>query len=211
YFLDDQGQALPAGHLQKNAAYADTLRRIAEGGAKAFYTGPIAEAMVKAATNPATNPGKLTMADLANYKAYQREALCRPYRGDEICTMPPPTSGGLTSLQILGMLEHFNLSKLEPNGAELVHLFAEASRLAYVDRAAYIGDPAFVDVPVEGMLDKDYLASRAKLIDPKEAMATVRAGTPPGSAPQPSAVAPEGQHTTHFTIVDHAGNVLAMT
>jgi gamma-glutamyltranspeptidase/glutathione hydrolase len=94
---------------------------------------------------------------------------------------------------------------------QLVHLFAEASRLAYADRAAYIGDPAFVDVPVTGMLDKDYLASRAKLIDPKQAMAVVTAGTPPGSKAMPSAKSPEGQHTTHFSIVDHEGNVLAMT
>jgi len=211
YFLDDDGRALPAGHLQKNPEYAKSLRLIAEGGAKAFYTGPIAEAIVKAATDPATNPGKMTMEDLANYRAHEREALCRPYRDDEICTMPPPTSGGLTSLQILGILEHFDLSSLPPDGPELVHLFAEASRLAYADRAAYIGDPAFVDVPVQGMLDRDYLAGRAKLINPKRAMTTVDAGSPPGSRARPPAVAPEGQHTTHFSIVDHEGNVLAMT
>lgn len=211
YFLDDQGRALPAGHLQKNPEYAHTLTLIAEGGARAFYTGPIAKAIVEAVTNPATNPGRMTLEDLAGYKAVARQALCRPYREDTVCTMPPPTSGGVTSLQILGMLEHFDLATMEPGGAGLAHLFTEASRLAYADRAAYIGDPAFVAVPVEGMLDRDYLASRARLIDPARAMARVSAGTPPGSTPHPPAVAPEGQHTTHFSIVDHEGNVLAMT
>ena len=211
YFLDGKGQPLPEGYLRKNPDYAETLKLIARDGAKAFYTGRIAEDIVKAVTDPARNPGKMTLKDLATFHALERQALCRPYRGNNVCTMPPPTSGGLTTLEILGLLEPFDLSKLPPAGLRMVHLESEASRLAYADRAAYIGDPAFVDVPVDGLLDPAYLKARSALIDPNKALATVTPGVPPGAHLHPSARAAEGQHTSHFSIVDKYGNVVSMT
>lgn len=211
YFMAEYGTPLPAGHVLQNADYAHTLRLIADGGAKAFYTGPIAQAIVDAVQDPTHNPGRLTMADMANFTATERDALCRPYRSHDVCTMPPPTSGGLTVLQILGLMERFNLKDMDPSGATLIHLTAEANRLAYADRAVYIADPDFVTVPVEGMLDRDYLRARSQLISMDRAMETVTAGTPPGSQMHPEAQATEPQHTTHFSIVDNDGNVLAMT
>lgn len=211
YFMADDGTPLPAGHILHNTEFAHTLRSIAEGGAKAFYTGPLAQAIVDAVQDPTHNPGRMTMADMANFKATERDALCRPYRRHDVCTMPPPTSGGLTVLQILGLLERFNLGDMDPSGAALIHLTAEASRLAYADRAVYIADPDFVTVPVEGMLDRDYLNERSQLIATNRAMDSVSAGAPKGSRMHPEAQATEPQHTTHFSIVDNDGNVLAMT
>jgi gamma-glutamyltranspeptidase/glutathione hydrolase len=114
-------------------------------------------------------------------------------------------------LEMLGLLERFDLKSLNPESAEFIHLVSEASRLAYADRNAYIGDPAFIHVPVEGLLDDAYLASRSKLIDPQKAMESVEAGHPAGSVPAPQAVSPEGPHTSHFSIVDSYGNVVSMT
>src|SRR5690606_41338632 len=131
YFYSD-GDPLPVGHVLKNPAYAETLKLIAAEGPDGFYKGPVAEAIVDAATGHA-NAGLISLGDLAAYDARKREPLCRAYRGHRVCGMPPPTSGGLTSLMILGMLEPFALDRLRPGSPAAIHLITEASRLAYAD------------------------------------------------------------------------------
>src|SRR5699024_490745 len=120
----------------------------AEGGAEAFYSGPIAQDIVAAVQGAEDNPGLLSLEDLEGYEAKEREALCGSYRSHQVCGMPPPTSGGVAVLQVLGMLENFDLPALEAGSAEAVHLVAEASRLAFADRNAYLADSDFIEVPV---------------------------------------------------------------
>ncbi|NNF80568.1 MAG: gamma-glutamyltransferase [Rhizobiales bacterium] len=215
YFYVTKGgvrKPLPAGHLLKNANYAETLRTIARNGANGFYSGPVAQAIVDAVRGHASNPGTMTLEDLAAYDAKRREPVCAPYRRHTVCGMPPPTSGGLTSLMILKMLERFDMGSLKPSSLEAVHLISEASRLAFADRGVYMADSDFVDVPVAGLLNKEYLAARSALIDPAKAMASAAAGTPPGVTKKKAAaddVTRPG--TTHLSIVDEQGNAVSMT
>lgn len=212
YFHGPDGEPLPVGHRLRNPELAATLRLIAAGGADAFYKGPLAARIVDAVRNAPVNPGRLSLDDLASYQARERKAVCRPYRQWRACGMPPPTSGGVTVLQILGLLEHFDLSRLDPLSADAAHLLAEASRLAFADRAMYLADPDFVAVPVEGLLAPDYLARRAALIDPERTMGKAVAGTPAmveaAFAPAPAGDFPS---TSHISIVDADGNAASMT
>jgi gamma-glutamyltranspeptidase/glutathione hydrolase len=155
--------AKPAGTKIKNPDYADTLQTLRTRGAAGFYSGAIAEAIVEAVQTDPAIPGDMTVADLAAYDVVERAPVCIDYRGHEVCGMGPPSSGALAVGQMLGILENFDLGD-DPLGEEFVHLFAQAGRLAFADRNLYVGDTDFVTVPVEGMLDKDYLASRAALI-----------------------------------------------
>ncbi len=212
YFTKPDGTLLNEGDLLKNPELAATLRAIAKDGAKAFYTGEIARAIVDKVRNAPVNPGGMTLTDLAHYHAQERAPVCAPYRGERVCSMGPPSSGGLSVLQILGLLERFPPSALTPNSANEVHLFSQASRLAFADRAVYMGDPAFVRVPVRGLLDRTYLRARSALIDPTRDMGTAQTGTPPMMraeyAPQTS---PQLHGTSHMSIVDGRGEVVAMT
>ncbi|MFU8815229.1 MAG: gamma-glutamyltransferase [Pseudomonadales bacterium] len=196
-----------------NGALADSLRVIADQGVEGFYHGPLAEAVVAAARSRWLWPGDLTLADLADYQPVKRHSVCGRYRHWTLCGLPAPSSGGITVLQILGMLEHFDLGGMEPGSAPAIHLVAEASRLAFADRFYYIGDPAFVDVPTEQLLDRDYLASRAALIRPEVALPAARPGAPgePFMEDAPEAEELETAGTSHFTIIDGDGNVVAMT
>jgi gamma-glutamyltranspeptidase/glutathione hydrolase len=182
-------------------ALAETMQRIASEGSRALLEGPIAEEMV-ARVRGHKRPGTMTSADLAAYKPIQREALCGPYRVWIVCGMPPPSSGGLAMLQVLGLLEPFDLSKDKPNDLRALHLIAEASRLAFADRARYVGDPAFIPVPTAKLLAPAYLAERRKLMSEEHAM------QPDG---QPVAPGYVEQGTSHMTIVDRAGNAVAFT
>ncbi len=185
------------GEKVVNRAYGATLRAIAQGGADAFYTGPIAADIV-AAVRGGANAGDLSERDLAEYRALEREPLCGPYRLWIICSMGPPSSGGLAVLQILGLLERVPFAAAPPGSAAALHYFAEAGRLAYADRARYVGDPAFVPVPAQRLLDPRYLDARARLIG-ERSMRTA----PPGD--------PEAVGTSHFTIVDARGDIVSMT
>ncbi|HKQ46205.1 MAG TPA: gamma-glutamyltransferase [Rhizomicrobium sp.] len=211
-FYHADGTPLAQGEIYKNPDYAQSLRTIAQGGAKAFYTGEIAQAIVDKVHNAPFNQGGMTLADLANFKALERSPVCGPYREWRICSMGPPSSGGIAIVQILGMLQRFAPDQLKPNSLSEAHLFTQASRLAYADRAKYVGDTAFVSVPIAGLLDRSYIAGRAALIDPNKDMGTAQAGDPPQKradyAPQRSPV-PHG--TSHLTIVDKNGAVLSMT
>ncbi len=205
---------LPVGALLKNPAYGRSLRLLAREGVRPFYHGAIAAEIV-AAVQAASAAGRiyLTQADLASYQPRARQPICRPYRGYRVCGMPPSTSGGLTVLQILGLLGSFDMAALGPGSADAVHYIAEASRLAYADRDRYIGDPAFVDVPVRGMLDSAYLARRARLIQPDRSLGVADAGDPPGvqGSAQASNLAVDRPSTTHFAIIDQWGNAVSMT
>jgi gamma-glutamyltranspeptidase / glutathione hydrolase len=212
YFFDAQGQPLEQGTILRNPAFAETLRVLAGQGADAFYSGPIAAGIVAAVNASSWHTNNITLSDLSAYKAKIRVPVCQTYRGYEVCGMGPPTSGGLTVGQILGMLEGFDLQKMGW-GAELVHHVAQAEKLAYADRAMYMGDSDFVPVPTAGLLNSQYLAARAALIDADKAGPKALAGTPPGAQKlvlAPS-VTPGLVGTSHFVIRDAEGNVLSMT
>ena len=213
HFYHPDGTPLAEGETYKNPEYAAALRKIAAEGPDAFYKGEIADAIINAVQHAPGQQGGMTLTDLANYRAQERAPVCGDYREYHICSMGPPSSGGIAVLEILGELQRFPSSQLQPGTVSNAHLFAEASRLAYADRSKYLGDPAFVHVPVAGLIDKDYIASRAALIDPAKDMGTANAGTPPDEkharyAPQ---VSPVLHGTSHMTIVDDAGNVVTMT
>ena len=213
YFANPDCTAKPEGTKVRNFDYARTLKRIARRGADAFYTGPIAEDIV-AAVQSDRNPsgdGEMTQQDLADYEVVERPPVCIWYRDEyEVCGMGPPSSGAIAVGQILGILDNFDLDGLGPLDDETVHLFAQAGRLAFADRNLYVGDADFVTVPVEGMLDKDYLAERAALIT-NDDMGTALPGELEGfdpTAPQPASI----EHgTSHVSIVDRWGNALSMT
>ena len=212
YFFDAQGLPLPAGHVLRNPALAATLRAIAEQGAAALATGPIAEDILAAVTRHASNPGLMAATDLSTYAPRRRDAVCTPYRRFRVCGFPPPSSGGVAVAQILGLLGHFDIARLDPRGADAAHLIGEAGRLAFADRNAHVADPDFVSVPVRGLTDPGYLTARAQLIDRDRAIAAPRAGNPPW---RETRFAPQAQEfeagTSHMSIVDAEGNAVAMT
>lgn len=211
YFYDATGTALPVGHVLRNLPLADSLQKMARGGADAFYTGDIANKIV-AAVNSHSNPGGLTLSDMKSYEAKARLPVCNAYRQWRVCGMPPPTSGGLTTLQILALLESQDMGQIKPGSAEAVHLISEASRLAYADRGKFMADADFVPVPVKGLLDPGYIRTRAALIKPARSMGKAAAGDVPGR--QGNLVTGdtiELPSTTHFSIVDDDGNVVSMT
>jgi len=197
--------------LLKNPELAATLRAIAKGGPSVFYNGPIAEAIVDAVRSHPTNPGRLTTADLAGYTPKVREPICGPYRGLRICGMPPESSGTIAVLQTLGILEHFDVAKLAPNSLDAVHLISEAYRLAYADRQKFVGDPDFLPVPVAGLLDLGYLKQRSTLISMEKTMGVPVAGAPAGAEPRGLDDSLSLPSTSHVSIVDGDGNMVAMT
>ncbi|MFO1058267.1 MAG: gamma-glutamyltransferase [Dongiaceae bacterium] len=211
YFFDAEGAPLAVGTTLRNPALARTVRRIAAEGADAFYTGAIARDVV-AAVAGAARPGRLALADLAAYRAVKRDALCRGYRIWTVCGMPPPSSGGVAVLQILGLLEDYEMGSLPPESVAAVHLVTQAERLAYADRARYLADPAFVPVPVAELVARDYLRHRAAAISPLRDMGTATAGTPSAAtalAPQPADT--EHLSTTQISVVDAAGDAVSFT
>ncbi len=213
FYLTADGAPKPVGTIVKNPEFAAVLRAVAEQGADAFYGGPIADDIVKAVTTSAENPGDLTLADLAGYRAVERPPVCAAYRERRLCGMAPPTSGGVGVLQTLTMLERFDLKALGPTSARAQHLMIEAGRLAMADRNTYIADPDILPVPTEGLLDSGYLASRAKLIGIDTRMPEAAPGTLPRKAARDWRMAdsPERVSTSHFSVVDAAGNAVAMT
>ena len=176
-YFTEKGAPLEEGFRRKNEPFAWTLRLLANGGSEAFYKGGVGAEIVSRVRNAEINPGVMTDADLANYKVVERPPVCAAYRRWEVCGMGPPSSGGLTVGQILKLLEPFDLAAMGP-GPEAAHLIAEASRLAFADRGRYMADSDFVSVPVEGLLDADYLAERSKAIDLAKSMGKAKPGVP---------------------------------
>ncbi|SHJ21396.1 gamma-glutamyltranspeptidase / glutathione hydrolase [Palleronia salina] len=207
------GEPIAEGDTLSNPAYAATLRAIAEGGADAFYTGEIAEGIVATVTEAASNPGTLSMTDLAIYDVVERPAVCGPYRGLEVCGMGPPSSGGLTVGQILGMLDQYDLPGMAADDPQAWRLIGDASRLAFADRGRYMADSDFVPMPTEGLLDTDYLTGRAAQLGGSEALDEASPGAPEWSHAQlwGDDDAIELPSTSHISIVDADGNALSMT
>lgn len=209
YFYDPDGNAWPAGHVLTNPGYAATLTAVAAGW-RNFYTGDIAQQIISTAAEEPL-PGTITLEDLAGYAPVRRDALCAPYRVHVVCSAPPPSSGAIAVGAIMTILEGFDMSAHGPETVEGWHLFIEASRLAYADRDQYVGDADFADVPVAGLLDRDYLATRRALIDTERAIPAISHGTPPGAQPAGPDTTPDNRGTTHFVIRDTFGNVVSMT
>ncbi len=211
FFYAADGTPKEAGTLLANPALAQTLRRIAAEGADAFYAGEIAQDIVDTVTGHPTNPGDITLQDLEAYRVVERPPVCGEYRVYTVCGMGPPSSGAIAIQQILDLMEPTDLAALEP-GPEAVHLFSEAGRLAFADRARYLGDPDFVSVPVRGLLDEGYLRDRATLVDPARSMGEAEAGDPPhrqGALLAPSDGIENG--TSHISVIDSDGNAVSMT
>ncbi|QXZ15424.1 gamma-glutamyltransferase [Pseudomonas sp. AO-1] len=227
YFLNSDGSVKAVGTRLQNPALAAVLKRIANEGPDALYKGPIAEEIVAKVQGHA-NPGSLSLNDLQGYKAKERAPLCTDYKRWQVCGMPPPSSGGIAVAQILGTLQalesrdpRLSLTPLKPvktnkpagiePDPQAVHLIAEAERLAYADRAQYVADTDFVPVPVKGLVDPGYLASRASLIG-ERSMGSAKSGTPPGVqvayAPDRS---PLRISTSQVVAVDDLGGAVSMT
>lgn len=195
------GAPLKRGDLLVQKDLAQSMRLIAQQGAKAFYEGAIAQ---KIAAEMAPHAGAVTLQDLREYKVAEREPVRGTYRGYEVVTMPPPSSGGTHLVQILNMLEQWPLAQWGQNSAQTLHHMAESSKLAYADRSEYLGDPDFVKIPLKGLTSKRYAESLAKTIDPNRARPAKE--IKPGQ-PQPY----ESDQTTHYSVVDKAGNAVAVT
>ena len=199
-YYNADGSPKAVGDHVVNPALADMMRRLADEGPKALYEGPVA-AEIAARVQGNVRPGTLSAADLAAYRPIKREAVCGPYQVWIVCGMPPPSSGGVAILQALALLEPFKLAQDQPNDLRSLHLIAEASRLAFADRNRYIGDPAFVDVPVVKLLAPAYIDQRRKRISPDKSMGKAAPGDP--SYPE--------HGTSHITIVDRWGNAVSFT
>ncbi|MEL6800217.1 MAG: gamma-glutamyltransferase [Pseudomonadota bacterium] len=207
------GRELAAGDTLVNAAYGSTLRQMAAEGASAIYTGAIAEDIVATVRNAEGNPGVLSTTDLALYEVIERPAICVEYREHDVCGMGPPSSGALTVGQILGMLGSYDLAGLGPDSAQAWRLIGDASRLAFADRGRYMADSDFVPVPVEGLVDPEYLASRAALLAGDDALPEVAPGMPEydHALMWGDDASIEFPSTSHISIVDPFGNALSMT
>ncbi len=223
YFYQPNGEPWPVGHVLRNPELAAVLRRIADKGSRALHEGDIAQAIVQKVRSHPTNPGRLALSDLAAYQPRKREPLCHPYaaqgRNYRVCGFPPPSSGAIAIGQILGILNHTPAASIPLRDglppADWLHLYTEASRLAFADRAQYLADPDFVQPPAGSwmsLLAPDYLAQRARLIQPAgPSMKTAQPGTP-GRAGAFAPMPPQPEYgTSHISIVDGRGNALAMT
>ena len=208
YFTKSDGTRIQTGDVMKNPAYAATLRKIAAQGPAGLLTGQVAADIV-AKVHEGERPSSMTLADLAAYRPKSAPALCRPYRVYLVC-LPPAPAGGPVVLEALGLLERTDIDAHGPADPQGWHLLAQAGRLAYADRDRYMGDPAFVTVPTEGLLDAGYLDGRAKLIGPV-AGPPPEPGVPPGAPRRGADATPEPGGTTHMVIVDSWGNVVSMT
>ena len=210
YFYPN-GQPAAVGHVLKNPAYAAVLKRIATEGVNAFYEGEIAADIV-AAVRAHPVPGELTLADISGYRAKERTAVCGTHARYQVCSMGPPSSGGIAVLQMLGMLEQHQLDQMQPGSVEAVHYFAEAGRLAFADRERYIADPDFITVPVDALLDPRYLQWRGAQIDSRMSMGTALPGDPLQMlAKRGKDQAADLPSTTHLVVVDAEGHGVSMT
>lgn len=212
YFYPN-GQAIKAGTKLTNLPLAKALKTIAKQGAKAFYQGKIANDIVSAVQNADLAPGLLSTKDLADYQAKKRNPVCTTYQSDanyKICSMGPPSSGGITVLQTLKILEGFDLKEYPIQHKATVHRFTQAAKLAFADRNKYIADSDFIEVPVSAMLNEEYLRNRAKLIDDKRDLGKATAGKLVQKELAYN-VSIEQPNTSHISIVDEKGNAISMT
>lgn len=212
YFLAPAGGPRTAGATLRNPDFAQTLRSIAKEGSAPLYRGRLGDALVAAVRDAPSNPGLMTVEDLARYRVVERDPVCAPYRAYRVCGMGPPSSGGVAVAQILGLLEHFDMAALGPT-VDGYQALLEASKLAFADRNLYLADPDFVRVPARGLLDPAYLTSRAQQIRLDASMEKAAAGNPPWReaglwSPDESVGRPG---TSHLVIVDGEGNAVSLT
>lgn len=210
YFFPN-GRGIKAGDKLRNPKLAQVYRSLSKEGIKPFYQGWIAEKIVSAVQESPIAPGRLSLNDMKNYQAVERGAVCGPYRFYKVCGMAPPSSGGIAVIQIMAQLEPFQLHKRALEDVQTSHLYTQSSRLAFADRNRYIADSDFVDVPVEGLLSKNYLAERSKLINIHQDMGQAQPGDPEGSLALADDLAMELPSTSHISIVDDEGNAVSMT
>ena len=196
------GAAPKGGDTLVLPALAQTLQAIADEGPSAFYEGPVAQGIVDAVT---ARGGRMTLEDLAAYEAKVREPVRGTFKEWEVVSMPPPSSGGVHLIQMLNTLEHQPFGTYGLNSADMIHVMAEAAKYAYADRAVYLGDPDFVDVPVKALISKDYAATLEAKIDMDRAVPSSEIAADPGTLPY------ESNETTHFSVLDGAGNAVSMT
>jgi gamma-glutamyltranspeptidase/glutathione hydrolase len=201
YFEHPGGEPYKRGEILRQPDLANTLRAIRDRGTRGFYEGPVADKIV---AEMQQGGGLITLEDLKNYRAVEREPVRGTYRGYEIVSMPPPSSGGAHVIQMLNILEAYDLKALGHNTADTIHRLVEAMRRAYADRAQYMGDPDFVKVPLDGIVSKAYAAKLRDGIDLTHATKSedVSAGKPPSA---------EGDQTTHFSVMDKFGNAVSST
>ena len=197
YLSDDFPKT--AGETVRNTDLAKTLRLVADRGRDGFYTGPVAHGIVKAVQG---DGGSMTLEDLAGYNPSYRVPVTGSYRGYDLISSPPPSAGGTHVIELLNIMENFDVAGMQPGSAESLHAWAEAMKLAYGDRAAYMGDPDYVEVPYAELASKAYAGKQFARIDRDRAAAEFTAGDP---------LAGDSGSTTHFSVVDAAGNMVACT
>lgn len=214
HYFDASGRPHPVGYVLRNEELARSLEALATEGAAPFYTGSIAGQIIEAVNGAARTAADMTLEDLAGYRVVARDPVCFAYRGQRICGMAPPSSGGLAVAQILKLISPFNevQGKAAAMTPKAIHMIAEAEKLAYADRDYYVADPAFVGVP-KGYLDDSYIDERRRLIDPARAMAKAEPGQPPGAfnTNNGADATRERGGTTHLSIIDADGNAVSMT
>lgn len=214
-FLVDGEEPYPEGSSLLQPELADTLALIASEGPEAFYSGPIAQRIVEEMERSDELPGNeglIAAEDLASYEALWREPLAGEYRGREVVAMPPPTSGGIATLQMLNILEGFDLASAGQSSADTLHLMAEAQKIAFADRDEYVADTDFVEVPVEELVSESYAEERREEIDPEEA-GSYEPGDlgPAGETGDAGSEENPDSSTTHLSVVDARGNAVALT
>ena len=205
------GEAVAAGSTLRVPALADTLRKLSQDGAGAFYSGENPKQIAAALNSAETSPSKMTAGEIEAYRAKPRPPICGTYRAYKVCGMGPPSSGEITVLMILKQIERFDMAGMGRNSPVAWHVLAESERLAYADRGAYIADPDFVSVPVAGLLDPKYLAQRSALIDPQHTLASYEPGQPAGAPAKVKAVFNPDQGTSDLAVADADGNVVQVT
>ena len=208
-----EGEKLQEGDTLKNPDYADSLRKFQEHGADVFYSGPLGQRIAITVANAWHNPGRMSATDIAEYRVVERQPVCGLYRGYKVCSMGEPSSGGLTLIQALQMLERFDLRQKTIRDPLSWHLIAEASRLAFADRNLYMADPDQVETPGLSLIDPAYTAVRSSLISEQTRLADPIPGTPLGwsGASLASDRAHKQTGTTHISVIDRYGNALSLT
>jgi gamma-glutamyltranspeptidase/glutathione hydrolase len=212
-YLTAEGQPVPVGTIIRSPDYARFLATLARDGARAFYTGANARAIVEAVSTSPRAPAQMTLRDLSAYRAIARPPVCGTYRGHQLCLMGPPSSGATTVLATLKMLERFDLKAMGANSLQATHVIAQAMGLAFADRNRFIADPAFVRVPVAGLLDPTYLLNRSQLITTGRTTGRYTPGSPPAlrQAAMAPTNGPDIPGTSHWAVVDSAGNAVSFT
>ena len=208
--LDGEKEPVPVGYKLKNIEYSKTLRRLSKRGSRDFYEGETAKLIIDS-IKKYNKESVLSYSDLKNYKIVWREPLCSKYRKYNVCSMGPPSSGGLTMLMMLKLLEDFNIESLKPNSIDMIHLFSEVNRIAYADRAYYMGDSDFINVPINGLLDDTYIKKRRNLINKDYYSEDIKKGMPEGYENFEKNIDISKPSTSHFVIVDKEGNAVSMT